>query len=68
MKEHVKVPDLTVMSDSSGNTPLHLVSSVEDGAAIAKLLLSVTAEGWLPIPVGVVQHQILIVPAVFVFA
>lgn len=46
MMGHVKVPDLTVMSDSSGNTPLHLVSSVDDGAAIAKRLLSVTAEGW----------------------
>lgn len=66
--EHVKdVPDLTVMSDNSGNTPLHLVSSVHDGTAMAKLLLSVTAKGWFPIPVRVVQHQI-IVPTVFVFA
>lgn len=66
MKRVKDVPDLTIMADNSGNTPLHLVSSVLQGAAIAELLLSSTprdrepatcaalkdSKGWLPIHVA----------------
>jgi len=59
--------DLTIMADNSGNTPLHLVSSVLQGPAIAELLLSSAprdrepatcaalkkdSKGWLPIHVA----------------